>query len=79
MNNPLIPESYDWLWTVMLVAQVALAASAIVSVVRIRSRVGLLTTVLWIVGILIFPFLGSLVWFSVGRRDVRRRSTPVRG
>ncbi|WP_420367038.1 PLDc N-terminal domain-containing protein [Curtobacterium sp. L1-20] len=77
MNNALVPQQYDMLWTVVLVALLALIVAAIVSVLRNRARMSVLATTLWIVGILIFPFLGSLMWFAAGRRDLHRRSTPL--
>ncbi|MDY1005068.1 PLDc N-terminal domain-containing protein [Curtobacterium sp. CFBP9011] len=36
-------------------------------------------TVVWIVGVVVLPVLGSLVWFLVGRRDLRRRPSTLRG
>jgi len=36
-------------------------------------------TVVWIVGVVVLPVLGPLVWFLVGRRGLRRRPSTLRG
>ncbi len=43
---------------------------AILNVFRSRSSDG--AKVGWLIGILIFPFLGFLVWLFAGPKDVRR-------
>ena len=78
MHNPVIPQQYDISWTIALVAVLALMAAAVVSVVRNSARMSLPATVVWIVGVVVLPVLGPLVWFLVGRRDLRRRPDPLR-
>ncbi|PZE37148.1 MULTISPECIES: PLDc N-terminal domain-containing protein [unclassified Curtobacterium] len=77
MHNAVIPQQYDTSWTIVLVAVLALMVAAVVSVVRNTARMTLLATVVWVFGVIVLPVLGSLVWFFVGRRDLRRRSSPL--
>jgi hypothetical protein len=59
-----------WL-VVVIAATIALAAlfvAAAVSVVR-SPRLTSTGRVLWIVALLVFPLLGPVVWFLVGRRS----------
>lgn len=64
--NPLLPSSYDLLWSSVAVAAVALAVTALVQIMRTRS----LTTsdaVVWILAVVLLPVAGALLWFLVGR------------
>jgi hypothetical protein len=55
------------------VAFVVLVIAAVISV--IGSELGAGMKLAWIVFVVVAPFLGSLAWFVVGRRDAR---DPVR-
>jgi membrane protein implicated in regulation of membrane protease activity len=55
------------------VAFVVLVVAAVISV--IGSQLGAGMKLAWIVFVVVAPFLGSLAWFVVGRRDAR---DPVR-
>lgn len=53
-----------------VIAVLVLFVGAIVDIARARMDAG--PTALWIVVCLLFPFLGSIIWFAVGRRSARR-------
>ncbi|NMI00971.1 PLDc_N domain-containing protein [Pseudonocardia sp. K10HN5] len=55
------------------VAFVVLVVAAVISI--IRSELGAGMKLVWIVFVVVAPFLGSLAWFAVGRRDAQ---DPVR-
>lgn len=50
------------------IAYIALAIAAIVSILNSRSYTSGLKA-LWILAVLAFPLVGSLVWFIVGRNS----------
>ncbi|WP_150460364.1 PLDc N-terminal domain-containing protein [Nesterenkonia ebinurensis] len=49
-------------------AYIAFAIAAILSILNSRSYTSGLKA-LWVLAVLAFPFLGSLVWFLVGRNS----------
>lgn len=50
----------------LTLAYIALAIAAIVSIINSRSYTSGLKA-LWVLAVLAFPLVGSLVWFFVGR------------
>ncbi|WP_084078199.1 PLD nuclease N-terminal domain-containing protein [Demequina sp. NBRC 110057] len=70
--NPLVPTTYDWVWSVLTAAVLVITIAAAVSEVR-HSRVlsGRVLTV-WLIVTLIAPPLGGIAWFLAGRRQAQR-------
>lgn len=50
------------------IAYVVFAIAAIISILRSTNYTGGLKA-LWILAVIAFPFLGSLIWFLVGRNS----------
>ncbi|HEY3684558.1 MAG TPA: PLD nuclease N-terminal domain-containing protein [Streptosporangiaceae bacterium] len=61
------------LFLVPLLAYVVLVVGALVSIVSARQDTGM--KLVWVVFVLIAPFVGSLLWFLVGRSHARRTVT----
>ncbi|MFI7101380.1 PLD nuclease N-terminal domain-containing protein [Streptomyces sp. NPDC050161] len=59
------------LLVLVLLCYVAFVIGALVGIVRSRLTGGMKAA--WVVFTCVAPFLGSLVWFLVGRRDAARR------
>ncbi|GGC67029.1 PLDc N-terminal domain-containing protein [Hoyosella rhizosphaerae] len=74
MDNPTIPAMYDIAWTAVAAVAVVLLVAAVVSVLRtpVESRVA---GALWMLGVILFPIIGPLAWFAVGRSAVRAKIT----
>jgi hypothetical protein len=49
--------------------------SALVSILRSPLTVGM--KLIWIIFAFIAPFIGSLCWFVIGRKDARRRPSLI--
>jgi hypothetical protein len=68
--NPLLPSAYDITWSivggVVALAAFAVLLAAIWSIASSRRLTGA-GRVLWVVAVLAFPLVGSIVWF-VGSR-----------
>lgn len=60
--NPLLPTSYDVMWTVVMVAVLVLSIAALVQVLRSKALSGIAALV-WVLVILALPVLGSIGWF----------------
>lgn len=72
--NPLIPAAYDLAWSGVVVLALALAITALVSIVR-ASGGGRDLRMLWGIAVVLLPILGSICWFlSDTRRASRARS-----
>ena len=59
------------LWTVIaIVAMIGYFALIVVALSQVfRSTMPANTKLLWLIVILIAPFIGSLIWFAVGRNS----------
>lgn len=78
--TPAVPEATGWLAAVYAVVPLllfALAAAAIVSISRHTSSMSTQQIVLWCGVALLFTVIGPLLWFAIGRRAARARSTPA--
>lgn len=64
--DPLMPTGYDVLWTVVLLATLALAGTALWQALRSSAHTGT-QQLLWAVVIVVAPVLGALAWFVLGR------------
>lgn len=53
---------------IILVAYFVFAVAAIISIFNSRNYTSGLKA-LWVLAVLAFPFLGSLIWFLVGRKS----------
>jgi hypothetical protein len=73
--NPLLPASTDVLWMTALGAVgVALAVLWAVALLQIsRATLSDTARALWVLIVLVAPFLGAIAWFAIGRppRDLR--------
>lgn len=56
-------------WLVLMALVLAMLVSAIVSIAR--SAANSTTKVLWVLVVLLFPVVGPILWYLVGRRSVR--------
>lgn len=60
-----------WFGVIIMLAYVGFAIAAIVSILNSRAYTSGLKA-LWVLAVLAFPFLGSLVWFLIGRNSSGR-------
>ncbi|WP_413316497.1 PLDc N-terminal domain-containing protein [Agrococcus sp. 1P02AA] len=69
--NPLLPATYDVVWSLVVIVVVALAAAALWQILRARELSGT-HVLLWVLIVLVAPVVGALGWFVLGRP--RRRA-----
>jgi cardiolipin synthase len=69
--------SLGWILTYLSIASAVLALIAIVHVLR-KARREPMAMLSWILGIILLPFLGTLLYFLIGERKVRRRGVRKR-
>ncbi len=62
---------------IVLAAAVVLFVAGVISVARAPGLTSMARAV-WILALLVFPLLGSLVWFTVGRRYALSQEIVVR-
>ncbi|KTR09350.1 PLDc N-terminal domain-containing protein [Curtobacterium luteum] len=67
-SNPLVPATYDLVWSVVAVITVALAVVASVSLSRAARRLSPWLAFAWAALIVLVPVLGAVAWLGVGRR-----------
>lgn len=65
-ENPLLPASYDILWSAIVLTFLVAAIWALVSLSR--SAVDSPTKLAWAVFIIVAPVLGALVWLAYRRK-----------
>lgn len=60
-----------WGWTIiMILAMIAYLALIVVALMQVfNSTMPTNTKLLWLIVILIAPFIGLLIWFAVGRNS----------
>lgn len=73
--NVQLPLGFEVAWFLVVAVLVALAVSAMVSVFLNRSHFATSVLALWVLAIVVFPFVGSLVWFCLGRPKVAQRAS----
>lgn len=73
-TNPLIPHTWEWLAMVPLALVIALPIAAVISLAWDRHYT---TTqrLLWLILIVIAPFIGPLLWFILGRTHMLTQHT----
>lgn len=64
-DNPLLPASYDIVWTIIVFAFITLAIRALMTLAK--STLDAPTKLAWAVFILDIPVLGAVVWLAYRR------------
>ncbi len=73
--NPLLPEGYDLVWSLVAVVPVVVFVVALVSVLM-SPRYTAGGKLLWAVVLLTLPVIGALAWFVAGRGARIRTDVP---
>ena len=71
-TNPLIPTSYDVVWSVIAAAILVATISAAVSIVRHTRVLSGGALALWLLLVLCLPGIGAVAWFIAGRGPAQR-------
>ncbi len=66
--NPLLPATYDLVWSGLGVIALGLAVWAVLSLSRHARVLPSVVVAVWAVVILLVPVLGPLAWILAGRR-----------
>lgn len=74
--NPLLPAYYDLVWSGIVVAVLALTATAIWQALRSKDYSGG-QQLMWALLIVVVPVLGALAWFVLSRPKGAVESTPA--
>lgn len=72
--NPLIPHAWEWLAMVPLALAIALPTAAVISLAWDR-HYSTTQHLLWLILIVIAPFIGPLLWFTLGRTHLLTQRT----
>lgn len=64
--NPILPASYDIVWSIVIVGLLALVGTALWQILRAKSLTGV-DAVVWVLVVLAMPVLGAILWFAFGR------------
>lgn len=75
-SNPLIPASYDIVWSVIAAAAIALIVAAFISLARTAKEMSGVQTLVWVLVVLLIPILGAAAWLFIGRRAQRTTGQP---
>lgn len=75
--NPLLPAAFDIAWSSVAVVLLALTIMALVSLARHAKRLPITAALVWTLVVLLFPVVGALAWFAIGRRSVRATDSPM--
>ncbi|MCH1883711.1 PLDc N-terminal domain-containing protein [Agrococcus sp. ARC_14] len=67
LPNPLLPATYDIVWSLIVVAVLALMLTALWQALRSKAHTGG-QQLLWALLIVLAPVLGALAWFVLGRQ-----------
>lgn len=63
--NPILPASYDIVWSIVIVGLLALVGTALWQILRAKSLTGV-DAVVWVLVVLAVPALGAILWFAFG-------------
>lgn len=66
-ENPLLPATYDVVWTVVVIAVAVLTIWALVRLAK--SALDAPTKLAWAAFILVVPFLGAIIWLGYRRNQ----------
>ena len=66
-DNPLLPSSYDGVWTAFIALVTVLLFGALLDVMRLR-KATFTRAIEWVVLIVLVPVAGPGIWFAYGRR-----------
>ncbi len=75
-THPFLALSGEWWFAIAAVLEIALCLFAIFHILRTRKTP--MAMLSWILGILLFPFVGVGIYFLLGERRVRRRARKKR-
>lgn len=70
------PTPLTFLVFALLLVPIALALTALVSLLRHRAMLSSTAVAVWALTVLLFPVLGAIVWFALGRP--RGAGSPLR-
>lgn len=72
--NPLMPATYDLVWSAVALVAFGLAVWAIASLSRRARHLPSSTVLTWALVIVVVPVLGPVSWLAAGRRAGVSRS-----
>jgi len=72
--DPLVPATYDLIWSGLVVVSLGLAVWAMVSLARRAGGLSVPIVLVWALVILLAPILGPIAWLAAGRRAGRHLS-----
>lgn len=73
--NPLLPDGFSIVWTILVVLQAALFLIALGTIIA-SPRYTLGGKLLWVVVVFTAPVVGAIAWLTVGRRAQLRTLVP---
>lgn len=76
-SNVLMPSVLEIVVALGWIASVILFVWALISLGRYGKKLTTNATALWAVGIIVFPFAGSIAWLIAGRRVARRANASL--
>ena len=77
VENPLLPTTYDIVWTVVFALGVVLALLALVSIARIAKRLTSTQALIWTLVVIFVPVLGPLAWLAIRSASNQMRRGAV--
>ncbi len=66
--NPLVPASYDIVWSIVFIVGLALTIAALVSIARRAKPLTATHALVWTLLAIFVPLLGPIAWLTIGRR-----------
>lgn len=66
LPNPLLPASYDLIWSGVVVVVLALMVTALWQALRSKAHTGG-QQLMWALVIVVAPVVGAIAWFVLGR------------
>ena len=75
--NPLLPATYDIVWSVVTALMLVLLIVALVSLARTAKRLPSAHALVWTLIAIFVPIVGPLAWLFVGRRSAAASARPL--
>lgn len=72
-----LPESYNIIWIISVLAAVALMIAAIIDIYRSRKQLEASVLTLWLVVVVIAPLLGAGLWAMLKHNYVQKTTTSA--